>query len=67
MDGIHQVLEEAGIEHAMTGHPAMFGFVLGASRPPREYREVMATDMHGYEKICAAMRARGIEYEPDAR
>jgi glutamate-1-semialdehyde 2,1-aminomutase len=67
MEGIHQVLGQAGIEHALTGHPAMFGFVLGTTRAPREFREVMQSDMALYEEICAGMRRRGIEYEMDPR
>jgi glutamate-1-semialdehyde 2,1-aminomutase len=67
MNGIHTVLTEAGIEHTLTGHPAMFGFVLGASGALRDYRDVMKTDMEMYEKLCASMRERGIEYEPDPR
>jgi hypothetical protein len=29
MDGLHAELEEAGMEHVMTGIPGMFTFVLG--------------------------------------
>ena len=36
MDGIHTVLMEAEIEHAITGVPSMFSFVLGVEQaPPR--------------------------------
>jgi len=67
MEGIHEVLTEAGVEHALTGVPAMFTFVLGTDRPPREYRDVVETDLGLYEQIQAGMRQRGIEYELDPK
>jgi glutamate-1-semialdehyde 2,1-aminomutase len=67
MEGIDGLLAEAGMEHAMTGVPAMFAFVLGVSESPREYRDVVKGDMHTYESIQAGMRERGIEYERDPK
>ena len=67
MDGIHTILTHAEIEHALTGHPAMFGFLLGVSDKPREFRDVAKGDMVLYEKIGMAMRERGVEYEMDPR
>ena len=67
MEGIDRLLTEAGIEHAMTGVPAMFGFVLGVSEPPRDYRDVVKADLHMYESIQFRMRERGIEYERDPK
>ncbi len=67
MQGIHLILSEKGIRHAMTGLPAMFSFVLGLEKPPREYRDLESADMGMYAKIHAAMRARGIEYEIDGK
>ncbi len=67
MDGIDQVLTEAGIEHTVTGVPAMFAFILGVNQAPREFRDVMQGNLELYEHIAAGMRRRGVEYEPDYR
>ena len=67
MNGIHTVLMEAEIEHAVTGVPAMFSFVLGVEQAPREYRDVIAANLEYYEQIQMGMRRRGIEYELDAK
>ena len=67
MEGIHTLLLEAEIEHAVTGVPAMFSFVLGVDQPPRDYRAVLEMDSDLYERIQKGMRARGIEYELDAK
>ncbi len=67
MQGIDDVLTEAGLEHAMTGVPAMFSFVLGISSPPGEYRDLIPMDVHLYERLQEAMRRRGVEYEHDAK
>jgi glutamate-1-semialdehyde 2,1-aminomutase len=67
MDGIHTVLMEAEMDHALTGVPAMFSFLLGVEHPPRDYRDVIQADMVLYEHIQAGMRKRGIEYEVDGK
>lgn len=67
MEGIHTLLEEAGIQHAVTGLPAMFSFVLGVETPPRDFREVCCADMELYERLHGEMRRRGIEYELDGK
>jgi glutamate-1-semialdehyde 2,1-aminomutase len=67
MEGIDELLTEAGLEHAMTGVPAMFSFVLGLTEPPQEYRGVVQADLHTYEAIQSRMRERGIEYERDPK
>jgi glutamate-1-semialdehyde 2,1-aminomutase len=67
MQGIDEALTEMGLEHCVVGVPAMFGFVLGRSLPPREFRDVLDSDMELYERIQAGMRERGIEYEHDPR
>ncbi len=67
MQGLDDILTEAGVDHALTGHPAMFSFVLGRSQPPREYRDLEHTDVGLYERLHAAARRRGVEYELDAK
>ncbi|MBI3362685.1 MAG: aspartate aminotransferase family protein [Chloroflexi bacterium] len=67
MQGIDEVLTEAGLEHVVIGPPAMFSFLLGRSETPREYRDVLASDLQMYERLCLAMRELGVEVEPDPR
>ena len=67
MDGIYEVFTEAGIEHALGGHPAMFSFILGMSKAPREFRDLETSNVELYERICQEMRDKGVEYELDAR
>ena len=67
MEGIDSILQERGVEHTLVGHPAMFSFILGLSKPPREYREVLDADMELYEHLQALMREKGIEYEHDPK
>ncbi len=67
MDGIHTLLQEGEIEHAITGLPAMFSFVLGVNAPPKDFRQVNQMDEALYERLHFEMRRRGIEYELDAK
>jgi glutamate-1-semialdehyde 2,1-aminomutase len=67
MDGIDSILQERGLEHTLVGHPAMFSFVLGLTKPPREYRDVLGAKMELYEEIHSHMREKGIEYELDPK
>ena len=67
MEGIDDVLTEAGLEHTLTGVPAMFSPVLGISQPPREYRDLENADMALYERIHGQMRRLGVEYELDGK
>jgi glutamate-1-semialdehyde 2,1-aminomutase len=67
MQGIDEVLTEAGLEHVVVGHPAMFSFLLGRSEAPRNYRDVVGSDLDRYEKLAFTMREMGVEYEPDPR
>jgi glutamate-1-semialdehyde 2,1-aminomutase len=65
MDGLHAELQAAGVEHVMTGIPGMFTFVLGFSKQPLNYRDLIPADAHLYEKLALSMRKRGVEYELD--
>jgi len=67
MQGIDDVLTEAGFEHAMTGVPSMFSFVLGLASAPGEYRDLIPMDVRLYEHLQEAMRRRGVAYEHDAK
>jgi glutamate-1-semialdehyde 2,1-aminomutase len=65
MEGIDQVLTEFGVEHVITGVPAMFSIVLGQSEAPSEFREVCRFDPDLYERIALGLRERGVECEID--
>ena len=62
IDGIGEVLTEAGISHCFSGVPTMFSFFIGTEEVPTDYRSAMQTDMKTYQKISQAMYNRGIEY-----
>lgn len=67
MSGIDDVLTRAGEEHVLTGHPAMFSFILGMSEAPREFRDISNANASRYEQLQALMRKRGVEYELDPK
>jgi glutamate-1-semialdehyde 2,1-aminomutase len=68
MQGMSEVLTEAGVEHEVSGVPAMFGLTLQPQvRPVTNYRDTMQSNHALYEHIAFAMRDRGIEVEPDWR
>lgn len=68
MQGMSEVLTEAGVEHEITGVPAMFGLTLQPQvRPVVNYRATMESNHALYEHIANAMRERGVEVEPDWR
>ncbi len=68
MQGLGEVLTEAGIDHEITGQPAMFGLTLEPrERPLRDYRNTLESNPELYERLILAMRARGVEVEPDWR
>ena len=67
MQGIAEVLTEAGVEHSVHGLPGMFSFFLDPRAPVKDYRSVLKTDLSRAEHLAMAMRARGVEYEPDPR
>ena len=68
MQGLAEVLTEAGIEYEVSGVPAMFGLTLEPRvRPVRDYRDTLQSNPALYESIALEMRARGVEVEPDWR
>jgi glutamate-1-semialdehyde 2,1-aminomutase len=68
MQGLDEVLTEAGLEHEISGLPAMFGLTLEPKvRPVRDYRDTLQSNPELYERIILAMRERGVEVEPDWR
>jgi glutamate-1-semialdehyde 2,1-aminomutase len=68
MDGVHEVLTEQGLAHAMTGHPSMFGFILEPKHEKvTEFRHVAQSNEALYEDISLEMMDLGVEYEADPR
>jgi glutamate-1-semialdehyde 2,1-aminomutase len=68
MAGMGEILTEAGVDHEISGHPAMFGLTLEpAARPVRDYRGTLASNTGLYDRLALAMRERGVEIEPDWR
>jgi len=67
MTGIGEILTEAGIPHAVTGVPAMFGLVLGVENEPHDFREYFNGDGDLYEEIAAQLIERGVQPDGDAR
>jgi glutamate-1-semialdehyde 2,1-aminomutase len=67
MTGIGEILTEAGIPHAITGVPAMFGIVLGVEQEPRDFRDYFKGDGELFEKIAIELIHRGVQPDSDAR
>ncbi len=68
MQGLGEVFTEAGLEHEITGLPAMFGITLQPqARPIRNYRDTARSNHALYARLAGAMRWRGVELEPDWR
>ncbi|MCB0065172.1 MAG: aspartate aminotransferase family protein [Caldilineaceae bacterium] len=67
MDGLHAILNRAGVPHVLTGVPSMFGLMIGAETVPHDYRAYAATDFSLYEEICAVLMQRGLFLDDDPR
>ncbi len=67
MNGIGEVLTEAGIPHVVNGVPAMFGILLGSAEEPREFRDYLAGDAELYEAIAMELCRRGVQPDSDGR
>ena len=67
MTGIGEILTEAGISHAITGLPSMFGIILGMEQEPHDFREYFKGDGKLYEEIALELIQRGVQPDGDAR
>lgn len=68
MKGIDDILTEQGVRHYLSGVPAVFGFVLEQKKDkPLEYRDVANSNFQLYGDLAYALRARGVDVEPDPR
>ncbi len=67
MNGIGDILTEAGIPHVVTGVPSMFGIFLGNDQEPRDLRDYLAGDGDLYEAISMGLNQRGVQPDADGR
>jgi glutamate-1-semialdehyde 2,1-aminomutase len=67
MDGIHDILNRAGIPNYVSGVPSMFSFILGTDQEPIEYRDYIKGDAHLYEEITMALIDRGALPDSDGK
>ena len=67
MDGIHQILTDAGIPHRMTGLPPIFSFILGVEEEPTDFRDYCRGDDALYERLVMALIERGVMPDSDGR
>jgi glutamate-1-semialdehyde 2,1-aminomutase len=67
MNGIGDILTEAGIPHVVTGVPSMFGIFLGKDQEPRDFRDYLAGDGELYESISMGLNQRGVQPDADGR
>jgi glutamate-1-semialdehyde 2,1-aminomutase len=67
MQGIDEILTRRSVPHAMTGHPAMFAYILGTDVPPLDARDYCMGNDALYEAISLHMVANGIFPETDGR
>lgn len=65
MEGIDEILDEAGLPHCMTGLPPIFGFTLGKNEQPNEFRDYLDGDRELYERLAFALIQRGVMPDPD--
>ena len=66
-DGLGQILTDAGIPHAMLGHPAIFGMILGVDTPPTDFRGYLDGDAALYEAIITELIKLGAQPDSDGR
>ena len=63
---MHKILDAADLDHQMTGHPSMQGFVL-TDHPVNETRDLAHHDEEMYDKIMTHLYHNGVWPENDAR
>lgn len=66
MAGIGKLLSAHSIPHLFQGPAQMFGILL-TDKVPRDFRDVMETDLAGYTRLMEGLFERGVMAEPDVR
>jgi glutamate-1-semialdehyde 2,1-aminomutase len=64
--GMSQILSQRGIKHSFSGHPSMSGLFF-SEKPPRDYRDWVASDYTFYEALAPELHDLGVLCEPDSR
>jgi glutamate-1-semialdehyde 2,1-aminomutase len=68
MQGIDDILTEAGVPHILSGHPSMFGLVFEPrAERPKEFRDVIKGNFKMYDMFGAYLRDLGVDVEGDFR
>jgi glutamate-1-semialdehyde 2,1-aminomutase len=67
MDGIHDILNRAGVPHSVTGLPPIFSFILGVDEEPTDFRAYCQGDDALYERLGMALIERGVMPDADGR
>ena len=60
MTGVADAFAAAGVTATVTGFPEIFHVGFGLTAPPRNYRDILATDRAGYVRLTTALLARGV-------
>ena len=60
MRGVEATLAEAGVTATVTGFPQIFHVGFGLAEPPRNYRDILATDRAGYVRLTTRLLERGV-------
>jgi len=64
--GLSRILDDRGVVHSFTGHPALMGLFF-AEEPPTNYREWVNSNYEFYDTLVPHLHERGILVEPDSR
>ncbi len=64
--GLSNILDQRGITHSFTGHPALMGMFF-APEAPTNYREWVNSDYEFYDTLAPELHDEGIIVEPDSR
>lgn len=64
--GLGEILDERGIPHSFTGHPALMGLFF-ADEPPHDYRGWVDSDYEFYDSLAPNLHDEGVLVEPDSR
>lgn len=60
MNGVADAFATAGVTATVTGFPEIFHVGFGLHTPPRNYRDILATDRAGYVRLTTALLERGV-------
>ncbi len=65
-EGMRKILQNRGIPHSFTGHPALMGLFF-SDKAPSNYREWVHSDYAFYDALAPELHELGILIEPDSR